>query len=296
MKRMAKYAALAGLTVSMAVPMTAQAAVRVYVIGGNCGGNLWSGGGDWSVPDEPEWFPGQGGSAQPDTQGRPEVPDEPEWFPGQGGGAQPDTQGRPEVPDEPEWFPGQGEGMMPDQQNKPDIQWPDIQWPDIQWPDIQWPDIQQPDVQKPDVQRPDTQKPDTQLPGQDTGTNQARAYIEGVIELVNRERTAAGLSSVREDSRLTAAAAIRAQEIARSFSHTRPNGSHFSTVLSQNGISYINAGENIAYGFSTPAAVMNSWMNSASHRANILDSRYVNIGIGYYQSGGTIYCTQLFTY
>ena len=92
------------------------------------------------------------------------------------------------------------------------------------------------------------------------------------------------------------AANVRAQEIVNSFSHTRPDGSSFSTVLSQNGVSYRGSGENIAYGQRTAAEVMDGWMNSSGHRANILNGNYTNIGVGFYESNGVKYWVQLFTY
>lgn len=278
MKKAILCAALAGLVMTAAVPEAAQAAVRVYAITGNgcwcvCqpDGSYW----DYTQPDEPEWFPGQGGNTNSGQQS-PGQSDSPEWFPGQGGNGNQGQQS-PSQPDWPEWFPGQGGNGNQGQQSPSQPDWPE-------WFPGQGGNGNQ-----------GQQNPGQQTPSQ--GGSQARAYIEEVIELVNQERAAAGLSPVTESARLTEAATIRAKETAVSFSHTRPDGSHFSTVLSQNGISYRGAGENIAYGYSTPKAVMNGWMNSAGHRANILNGSYNSIGIGYYQSSdGTIYCTQLFTY
>lgn len=127
----------------------------------------------------------------------------------------------------------------------------------------------------------------------DTSSN--TAYIRQIVNLVNEERAKAGLSPVTESSALSKAAYTRAQEISRNFSHTRPNGSYFSSILQQNGLSYISTGENIAYGQRTAQEVMNGWMNSASHRANILNPNYTTIGVGFYQgSNGTNYWSQLF--
>ena len=58
------------------------------------------------------------------------------------------------------------------------------------------------------------------------------------------------------------------------------------------GLSYRSAGENIAYGYRTPQAVVNGWMNSSGHRANILNASYTKIGVGYVASGN--YWTQMF--
>lgn len=106
-------------------------------------------------------------------------------------------------------------------------------------------------------------------------------YAEQVLELVNKERADAGVSALSLDDDLCKAAQVRAKEISESFSHTRPNGSSCFTVLNSYGISYSGAGENIAYGSSTSSGVMNQWMNSSGHRANILNSKWKKIGVGY---------------
>ncbi|NLK37348.1 MAG: hypothetical protein GX299_04630 [Epulopiscium sp.] len=130
-------------------------------------------------------------------------------------------------------------------------------------------------------------------------TNQATSesqYVAEVVRLVNVERAKAGLSPVTADTKISAAALVRSKEQVQSFSHTRPNGSSCFTVLAEQGVTYRGAGENIAMGQKTPAAVMQAWMNSEGHRANILNKNFTKIGVGYYVNGGTAYWTQLFTY
>jgi len=112
------------------------------------------------------------------------------------------------------------------------------------------------------------------------------------VQLVNLERANAGLPALTTLLALTAAANVRAQEIKQVFSHTRPDGTNCFTVLS--GIPHGTAGENIAAGQPMPAAVMQTWMNSDGHRANILDSHYTTIGVGVYISGGMVYWVQEF--
>ncbi len=126
----------------------------------------------------------------------------------------------------------------------------------------------------------------------DTSTD----FISEVVRLVNEERAAYGLSPLQTMEGLTAAAQIRAEELPELFSHTRPDGSSCFTVLNEAGIKYSMSGENIAAGQSTPAAVVSSWMDSEGHRANILNSRFQYIGVGYVQtnSGYGRYWTQLF--
>lgn len=133
----------------------------------------------------------------------------------------------------------------------------------------------------------------TTVPGNPSSNNSS--YAEEVLRLVNIERSKAGLSSLTTNATLKAAADKRAQETAVSFSHTRPNGSKFSTVLQEYGISYRTAGENIAYGQRSPQEVVTGWMNSPGHRANILNGNFNKIGIGVYKSNGVIYWSQLFT-
>lgn len=115
---------------------------------------------------------------------------------------------------------------------------------------------------------------------------------EQVTALVNAERAKAGLSPLTLDQELSANAAVRAEEIVHDFSHTRPNGSAFSSAIT---ISYRRAGENIAYGYPTAEAVMDGWMNSSGHRANILQSSFTKIGVGVVQRDNTLYWVQLFT-
>jgi len=139
----------------------------------------------------------------------------------------------------------------------------------------------------------------TDVVNDNTNTNTAVAesqYISEVIRLVNVERAKEGLSALSTNSTIQAAAQVRAQEIVTSFAHTRPDGSSCFTALDQGGVSYSGAGENIAYGQPTPAAVVDAWMNSPGHRANIMNASFTTIGVGCYNSGGTYYWSQFFTY
>lgn len=112
-----------------------------------------------------------------------------------------------------------------------------------------------------------------------------------VFELVNQERRKAGLSELSLHEELSANAMVRAKEIVTKFDHTRPDGSKFSTAIT---IPYRTVGENIAWGQRTPKEVMDGWMNSSGHMANILNSSYTKIGVGVYESGGRLYWVQLF--
>ncbi len=118
--------------------------------------------------------------------------------------------------------------------------------------------------------------------------------VKEVIRLTNEERQKVGVGLLTQDADLTAAANKRAEEIVESFSHTRPDGTSCFTVLDDYNVRYWSAGENIAYGYGTPASVMNSWMNSEGHRENILDSYFSHIGVGCYEKNGRKYWVQIF--
>lgn len=175
----------------------------------------------------------------------------------------------------------------------PDTDTPDTDTPDISVPDISVPDTTIPEIPVPPiVETPDTQEPDTDEPDAE-----ALSYAEQVVKLVNAERAKEGLPALEMQTDITAAANVRAREIKQKFSHTRPDGSSFSSVLKEQGVSFRGSGENIAWGQKSPEQVMNAWMNSDGHRANILNKNFKNIGVGYYQDEqGVNYWVQLFTY
>jgi len=102
---------------------------------------------------------------------------------------------------------------------------------------------------------------------------------------VNEHRAANGRSALQLDATLSAAADVRAKEVLTRFSHTRPNGTSCFTVLREFNISYNVCGENIAKGFSDARSVVNAWMNSSGHRANILNPNYKFMGVGKSGSG-----------
>ena len=193
-------------------------------------------------------------------------------------------------------------GNLPN--GKPDTETPDFNVPDTDTPETDVPDNNTPESDTPDTTRPDINSPDTDVPENDNnqdgntgnGFVSQSEYVNEVLRLVNKYRAENGLGALTLDSALCGAADVRAKEIKTSFSHTRPDGSSCFTVLSQLGINYGGAGENIAYGQSSPEEVMTAWMNSDGHRANILNSSFTKLGVGVYSSGGTLYWAQMFTY
>ena len=120
------------------------------------------------------------------------------------------------------------------------------------------------------------------------------SYEAEVIRLVNEIRRENGLNPLTANWELSRVARYKSQDMAdnRYFSHTSPTyGSPFQMIKAF-GLSYRTAGENIAMGYSTPQAVVDGWMNSSGHRANILNASYTQIGVGYVVQGH--YWTQMF--
>ena len=119
--------------------------------------------------------------------------------------------------------------------------------------------------------------------------------INEVYEITNNYRSLVGVPSLTLDSSLVEAANIRAKELSDSFSHTRPNGSSCFTVLSELGISYGTAGENIAAGYSSSQSVMEGWYSSSGHYQNIISSKFKKIGIGVNIINNQYYWVQIFS-
>ncbi len=119
-------------------------------------------------------------------------------------------------------------------------------------------------------------------------------YESEVIRLVNEIRVKNGLKALAANWELSRVARYKSEDMSsdRYFSHTSPTyGTPFQMIQSF-GLSYRTAGENIAYGQRTPASVVDAWMNSSGHRANILNASYTQIGVGYCANGN--YWTQMF--
>ena len=129
------------------------------------------------------------------------------------------------------------------------------------------------------------------IPLQDTSLTN---YVNEVIRLTNVKRTQSGLRNLSANWELNRVAQYKAQDMQNKnyFSHTSPTyGSPFD-MMKAFGISYRSAGENIAKGQSTPAQVVEAWWNSPGHKANILNSSYTQIGVGYVAGGK--YWVQMF--
>lgn len=121
--------------------------------------------------------------------------------------------------------------------------------------------------------------------GSGTEDSATSSYATQVVTLVNQERAKAGLSALKmSNATLNKMAMDKAKDMYNKgyFDHNSPTyGSPFD-MMKQYGISYRNAGENIAKGQRTPQEVMTAWMNSPGHRANILSANFTTIGVAYY--------------
>jgi uncharacterized protein YkwD len=104
-----------------------------------------------------------------------------------------------------------------------------------------------------------------------------------LLKLTNNERRKVGLAPLKLSSQLTKAAQSHATDMAKNnyFSHKGLNGSSMVDRTKATGYNYSALGENIAAGKATPEGTIRQWMNSAGHRANILNSKFTEIGFGY---------------
>ncbi|SOC08763.1 spore coat assembly protein SafA/uncharacterized YkwD family protein [Ureibacillus xyleni] len=143
---------------------------------------------------------------------------------------------------------------------------------------------------------PQLANPNLIYPGQKINVpeQEGQAVETEVVRLVNVERAKVGLPALKSDWEVARVAEDKSQDMADKnyFNHTSPTyGSPF-TMLKNYGINYRSAGENIAQGQRTAAEVVNAWMNSSGHRANILNKNFTHIGVGYVADGH--YWTQMF--
>ena len=129
------------------------------------------------------------------------------------------------------------------------------------------------------------------IPTVDSGVTN---FEQEVIRLVNEIRVENGLKALTYDWELARVARFKSQDMKdnRYFAHNSPvYGTPFQMIRNF-GISFRSAGENIAKGYTAPQAVVNGWMNSSGHRANILNANFTHIGVGYVSGGN--YWTQMF--
>lgn len=143
-----------------------------------------------------------------------------------------------------------------------------------------------------------SKKPAAQTPAQNQTVSGAQTGFESdMLKQVNAQRAKNGKSALTLNQSLCASARVRASEIAKDgcFSHTRPDDSGCFTAIS--GVSYRTAGENIAmgtWGYFGVDKIMDRWMNSEGHRANILNGDFSEVGFGCVVVNGNGYWVQMF--
>ncbi|WP_433175503.1 sigma-70 family RNA polymerase sigma factor [Actinoallomurus sp. CA-150999] len=136
----------------------------------------------------------------------------------------------------------------------------------------------------------------THRPVTPTGSASPGGVEQQVVSLVNTQRAKNGCGPLRVDGRLHTAAQRHSDDMAARhfFDHTDPDGKSPGDRITATGYRWSGWAENIAAGQQTPTAVMNSWMNSPGHRANILNCGYKDIGVGVADGRGGPWWTQDF--
>ena len=155
--------------------------------------------------------------------------------------------------------------------------------------------------EKPEPQEPskpvEPKPEEPEKPEKPSNPNGNLSIEREVARLVNIERQKAGLAPLTFSEEISKVARIKSQDMADKnyFSHTSPTYGDPFEMMRTFGIKYGYAGENIAKGYRSATSVMNGWMNSSGHRANILNRNFNKIGVGYVEANGTTYWTQMFT-
>lgn len=154
--------------------------------------------------------------------------------------------------------------------------------------------VEEPKAEQPEVQQPAQEEVAQSEPAPAQESADVSSFEEKVVELTNAERSKEGLPALELDTELSKVAEDKSLDMQQNqyFSHTSPtHGSPFD-MMKAYGIEYNSAGENIAMGQSTPEEVVQAWMDSEGHRANIMSSSYTHIGVGHVENGN--YWTQMF--
>lgn len=132
-------------------------------------------------------------------------------------------------------------------------------------------------------------------------TNFLASVLPGVLTmLTNEQRAENNLPALREDATLDKAATMKAEDMAKRgyFAHVNPDGEQPWYYFDQAGYDYSAAGENLAVNFFDSKDVATAWMNSPTHRANIVKPDFIDIGIGVasgvYEGKNTVFVVQMF--
>ena len=151
---------------------------------------------------------------------------------------------------------------------------------------------------KPTVPK-ETKPPETVPPTE--APFEPEVYVPGameyqILEYINLNRSVEGMEALPMDLDLSTMAAIRSYEVSQVWSHSRPDGRDFASVLEDYGYSCSITAENIIYstGEGEASVLVDKWMSSDAHCANILSDQFSCAGVGMYHTGGTTYITVLF--
>lgn len=160
------------------------------------------------------------------------------------------------------------------------------------------PATEAPATEPPAADPPETQPPETE--SSEAAVYHISGYTAGVLEYavvdqINARRAEEGLEPLAMSGTLCGIASVRAYEVCLSWSHTRPNGSGWQSVLSDYGYGYSTAAEDLVHtaGFDG-AAIVSKWMDSDGSRADILNPDFTTIGVGIYSADGTVFLAAIF--
>lgn len=151
-------------------------------------------------------------------------------------------------------------------------------------------------TEPPETEPPETKPPESTHPVYDISDHVVGSLEYEILAEINAYRAAQGLSELKLDKKLCALAAIRAYEASISFSHTRPNGTSCFSVFDDYNYPDGLVGENLVFcnASYSAAEIVTSWMNSSSHKSNILCSSFRKAGLGIHYANGRIYVANLF--
>lgn len=148
-------------------------------------------------------------------------------------------------------------------------------------------------TEPPATQPPETEPPQTEAT--EPPVFDVSGYVPGnfeyaVAEQINACRTDAGLEPLSVNVTLCGIASVRAYEICQSWSHTRPDGNGWITVLSDYGFGCSCAAEELAHTTGYDAvSIVNKWMGAESNSADLLNPAYTTIGVGVYSANGSVF-------
>ena len=159
-----------------------------------------------------------------------------------------------------------------------------------------WGREKQDEPEKEEPSEPENEEPTEPEKEEPSGqeNDPAAAFEQEVIRLVNEERAKQNLPALTENKTLSSLARLKSQDMHDKgyFDHTSPTYGSMEDMLGKAGVRWGAIGENIAMGQRTPQQVVDAWMNSPGHRANILNAAYQQIGVGYCAQGNI--WTQMF--